>query len=241
MPSPFMGRHLFFHDGGAVPPVPVIRQHADEAAPTSYTATFALPCLAGSLILVRQSGSYSLTNPTMAAGAGYAAAATCHATGTGGSAGNSGSAAINYLVAAGGEQTLTRHNVPSFGRMCAYEITAANVALMQVLSVSDAGSSLSSDIGSLVGAGLAFSLHILTTQEAGVHTVSGVTAGDFAEVHDLASSFTSGNPDIPTLWEGNATGLNIASSLHSAVTFTSALPVVNTAGIAVLIPGVSPF
>lgn len=233
--SKFLGRHLFFSSGGAMAPPPTIRQHVDSATSAANDATFASPVLAGSVILVRLARSKSLTDPAMAVGSGYTKLAGVHATGTAGDAGASGTAAMFYKVAAGGEQVISRDASGGLTWMCVYELTGADASAIQVISASDQGTSGSSSIGSVTGAGLAFNLHIVTGAEAGVHTFSGVTAGGFTEVHDQPVSITSGQPDIPTMWLGNATATG--GSVLSAVTFSGTQAIVNTAGIAILLPG----
>lgn len=213
-----------------------IRQHVNNTGDADNDAVFA-SVLAGSLILIRLVNGKSLTDPTMAT-AGFTKLGGCHATGTAGAPADSGAAAMFAKIAAGGETTISR--LVGNGLMCGYEITnPPAIAAIELLSASDLGTASLSDIGSFAAAwGLMFNLHLCTLQEAGVHSASGVNSGGYTEVHDQACTITSGQPDDSFLWMGNAAGAGAA--VASRVTFTGSPPIVNTAGIAVLLREAAP-
>lgn len=219
-----------------------IRQHAHAADATTEAVVFGMAVLADSLILIRLVRGRATTEPTMNTAA-FTRVDGAHATNNYGLGEeiDSGAVAVWAKVVSGGQTTFSRDVSTGYQYMCAYEITGgATLDDITSLSVTNAGTSTTSDLGSFLNAsGLAFATHIMVAREAGVKAYSGVTAGDYTEVHDNHVTESGGNPDECFYWMGNATG--DGGNLHAAATFSGSPAMVNTGGVAVLVSEPVPF
>lgn len=237
---PFMGRHLLFNSGGALPPVPTIRQHADSVDFTSPSVIFPSGCLAGSLVLIR-AWRYAATLANMNAADGMTTLAQVSAS----AGGNDGGLGAFYKSVAAGETTFRRGTGNHW--LCAYEITGVAAGAPAYLSASG-GTSFPPDLGNHVTPnGLLFlAFAVVGGNGAAEATFAGaVESAAWTETHDQPVGGASGHDQPPWVWAATAVGNGLVDR-NPAATFTPyAGPPAQTlgqfAGISVLVAPSSPF